>query len=108
LQLNQLKRTHLMPIAENDLRVLARASKLVKTSAEMTELWNTVKKEVRSLHEKLFYRPLLSAVSQLDRTDFALTSEQAAARLEAIGFRDPAGALKHISAMVTGVTRSAQ
>ncbi|MGB3413973.1 MAG: bifunctional [glutamine synthetase] adenylyltransferase/[glutamine synthetase]-adenylyl-L-tyrosine phosphorylase, partial [Microbacteriaceae bacterium] len=108
LQLRRMKRTHLLPTSDSELRILARASKLAKNAAEIQALWETAKKEVRSLHEKLFYRPLLTAVASLERNDFALSSEQASARLEAIGFRDPNGALNHIAAMVSGVTRSAQ
>src|SRR5690606_40610228 len=53
------------------------------------------------------YRPLLSAVAALPEEDFALSSDQAAARLGAIGFRDPHGALRHIGALTTGLSRRA-
>lgn len=107
IQLSRLQRTHLMPRDENALRVLARSSGLATTAAELGERWRTVKTEVRSLHERLFYRPLLSAVAALPEEGFALTSEQAAARLSAIGFRDPEGALRHIGALTSGISRRA-
>ena len=59
------------------------------------------------LHERLFYRPLLSAVAALPEDGYALTSEQAEARLAAIGFADPRGALHHIAALTGGVSRRA-
>ncbi len=107
LQLAGLRRTHLMPREEGALRVLARASGLAATAPELLERWQTVKTEVRSLHERLFYRPLLSAVATLPEEGFALTSEQAVARLAAIGFRDPEGALRHIGALTAGISRRA-
>lgn len=107
LQLARLKRTHLMPRDDNALRVLARASGQATTAAALTDRWRTVKTEVRTLHERLFYRPLLSAVAALPEEGFALTSSQAAARLAAIGFVDPDGALRHISVLTSGLSRRA-
>ena len=63
---------------------------------------------MRTLHERLFYRPLLSAVAALPEDGYALTSEQAEARLAAIGFADPRGALHHIAALTGGVSRRSQ
>ncbi len=105
LQLARLKRTHLMPRDDNALRALARASGLATTSAALMTKWRAVKTEVRTLHERLFYRPLLSAVAALPEEGFVLTSKQAAARLAAIGFRDPDGALRHIGVLTTGLSR---
>jgi glutamate-ammonia-ligase adenylyltransferase len=59
------------------------------------------------LHEKLFYRPLLDAVARLPGDVIRLTSAAAIERLEALGYVDPAGALRHIHALTTGVTRKA-
>jgi glutamate-ammonia-ligase adenylyltransferase len=108
LQLSRLRRTHLMPRDEDALRILARASGLAPTAGELVDAWQRVKQEVRGLHERLFYRPLLSAVAALPDDGYALTSEQAEARFAAIGFQDPAGALRHIAALTGGVSRRAQ
>ncbi|HEV7741990.1 MAG TPA: bifunctional [glutamine synthetase] adenylyltransferase/[glutamine synthetase]-adenylyl-L-tyrosine phosphorylase [Pseudolysinimonas sp.] len=108
LQLFRLRRTHLMPRDEEELRVLARASGLATTAEGLVDAWQRTKLEVRSLHERLFYRPLLSAVAALPDDGYALTSEQAEARLAAIGFADPRGALHHIAALSGGVSRRAQ
>lgn len=107
LQLSKLKRTHLMPRQEPELRVLARATGLANSAIELRNTWLEIKAEVHSLHERLFYRPLLSAVASLPEENFALTSEQAQARLAAIGFKDPAGALRHIAALTEGLSRRA-
>lgn len=107
LQLVQLRRTHLMPSDRDAVRVLARASGIATGASDLIDQWNRIKLEVRSLHERLFYRPLLSAVAALPDDGLALSSEQAIARLAAIGFRDPKGALAHIGALTGGVSRRA-
>ncbi|WP_348788018.1 bifunctional [glutamine synthetase] adenylyltransferase/[glutamine synthetase]-adenylyl-L-tyrosine phosphorylase [Leifsonia sp. NPDC080035] len=107
LQLRHLQRTHIMPRDEGDVRILARATGLATSAPQLMTRWNEIKHRVRGLHERLFYRPLLSAVAATPTEDFALTSEQAEARLAAIGFRDPRGALTHIGALTSGVSRRA-
>ena len=107
LQLSELSRTHLMPTSDDAIRILARATGLASTADELTTLWGAIKRAVRSLHEKLFYRPLLGAVAALRDDGLSLTSSQAEARLAAIGFRDARGALGHIQALTAGVSRSA-
>ncbi len=107
LQLSRLRRTHLMPTDPDALRVLARASGLAGTAEDLTAQWQRTKHAVRRLHERLFYRPLLSAVAALPDEGLALSSAQAEARLAAIGFRDPRGALNHIAALTGGVSRRA-
>ncbi|MFD4419901.1 bifunctional [glutamine synthetase] adenylyltransferase/[glutamine synthetase]-adenylyl-L-tyrosine phosphorylase [Agromyces sp. NPDC058484] len=107
LQLERLRRTHLMPRDPGRLRTLARSSGLARSAEELTSLWQSTRQRVRGLHERLFYRPLLSAVAALPAGGLELTSEQAEARLAAIGFRDPRGALAHIGALTAGVSRRA-
>ena len=107
IQLSELRRTHLMPESPETLRVLARSVE-VKLSAEglVTE-WERVKQQVRGLHQKLFYKPLLSAVAKLSDEGLELTDEQAFDRLSAIGFTDSKGALEHIRALTGGLSRRA-
>ncbi|MCS5719577.1 bifunctional [glutamine synthetase] adenylyltransferase/[glutamine synthetase]-adenylyl-L-tyrosine phosphorylase [Herbiconiux sp. CPCC 205763] len=107
MQLRQLSRTHLMPRDEAEQRVLARGSGLATSAGELIVRWTDIKVRVRNLHERLFYRPLLAAVAALSPDEQALTSAQAEARLAAIGFLNPAGALGHIAAMTAGVSRRA-
>ncbi|UOE45021.1 bifunctional [glutamine synthetase] adenylyltransferase/[glutamine synthetase]-adenylyl-L-tyrosine phosphorylase [Agromyces larvae] len=107
LQLARLRRTHLMPTDDAETRSIARASGLARTAEELIERWQATKQRVRGLHERLFYRPLLSAVAALPAGGLELTSEQAEARLAAIGFRDPRGALAHLAALTAGVSRRA-
>ena len=69
--------------------------------------WRLHAGQARQLHEKLFYRPLLEAVAALPGEATRLTPEAARDRLEALGFADPAGALRHIEALTSGVSRKA-
>lgn len=105
LQLEGLSRTHLMPRTPEGLRVLARSSGLADSGAKVWALWESVKREVRDIHVRLFYRPLLSAVAALPDEARILSTGQAHDRLLAIGFRDPAGALRHIAALTSGLSR---
>lgn len=107
IQLSAMRRTHLMPTDEKARRAIARAVALELTAEQLISRWEKVKLEVRDLHQQLFYRPLLSAVSGLSQEDLELTSAQAQDRLAAIGFGDTKGALSHISALTTGLSRRA-
>ncbi len=107
LQLRRLSRTHLMPTDPGELRALARASGLAADADDLVERWTGVRTRVRGLYQRLFYRPLLSAVAKLPADGLQLTSEAAAARLAGIGFRDPRSALAHIGALTEGVSRRA-
>ncbi len=107
LQLQKLRRTHLVPRDEANLRVLARSTGLATSAAGLTLRWSETKQRVRGLHERLFYRPLLSAVASLAADGLNLTSAQAEARLAAIGFLNTKGALAHIAALSGGVSRRA-
>ncbi|MFH8249913.1 bifunctional [glutamine synthetase] adenylyltransferase/[glutamine synthetase]-adenylyl-L-tyrosine phosphorylase [Microbacterium sp. B2969] len=107
MQLRNLRRTHLMPSKPDELRVLARASRLADSGPAVWQVWESVKREVRDIHVRLFYRPLLSAVAALPAEERTLSTEQAHDRLAAIGFADPAGALRHIAALTSGLSRKA-
>ncbi len=108
IQLYRLRRTHLMPTGEADLRRLGRALGHQRDPAvEVTRLWQAQAREVRRIHERLFYRPLLSAVARLSSDEARLAPEAARERLAALGFRDPAGALRNLEALTQGVARRA-
>ena len=107
LQLWRLSRTHLMPRTLEELRTLARASRLSETGEGIREIWEKIKREVREIHVRLFYRPLLSAVAALPEDERALSPAQAHDRLAAIGFRDPSGALRTIGSLTSGLSRKA-
>lgn len=108
IQLFRLRRTHLVPTGEDDLRRLARSLGMRAEGAEgLLERWRSTRREVRALHEELFYRPLLPATAQLSAEEASLAPEAAKARFQAIGYRDPAGAMRHVLALTEGVSRRA-
>ena len=112
LQLQRLRRTHRLPTDPTALRWLARSLGYHPNpygSAVDNFDYERVRyaRVVRDLHQKLFYRPLLQAVARLPADDARLTPAAARLRLEALGFADPAGALRHLEALTSGVTRRA-
>jgi len=136
LQLRQLRRTHLLPEDPVVLREIGRALRRMQLSptdtgiapdgadaaaaapaasasapgdpvAELIAGWRLHAGQARQLHEKLFYRPLLDAVARLPGEATRLRPEAAQDMLEALGYADPAGALRHIEALTGGVSRKA-
>ncbi|MBT2441491.1 bifunctional [glutamine synthetase] adenylyltransferase/[glutamine synthetase]-adenylyl-L-tyrosine phosphorylase [Streptomyces sp. ISL-36] len=108
IQLYRLRRTHLVPEDESDLRRLGRSLGLrTDPVAELNKEWKRHAAVVRRLHEKLFYRPLLDAVAQLTPGETRLSPKAAGQRLEALGYADPVAALRHLEALASGVTRKA-
>ncbi|WP_405661762.1 bifunctional [glutamine synthetase] adenylyltransferase/[glutamine synthetase]-adenylyl-L-tyrosine phosphorylase [Streptomyces sp. NBC_01166] len=108
IQLYRLRRTHLVPEDDADLRRLGRSLGLrTDPVAELNRAWRRHASVVRRLHEKLFYRPLLDAVAQLAPGESRLSAKAAVVRLEALGYADPAAALRHLEALSSGVSRKA-
>ena len=122
LQLRQLRRTHLLPEDPAVLREIGRAIRRLRLDHAVTprpavpagdpaqalvSQWRRHAGQARQLHEKLFYRPLLDAVARLPGEATRLTPAAAAERLEALGYVDPAGALRHLEALTSGVSRRA-
>ncbi len=107
MQLSQLRRTHVVPEDAEVLRALARSMGFRKEPvAELDRQWKRHGKEVRRLHEKLFYRPLLAAVAKLPGEEARLTPNAAKQRLSALGYLDPEDALRHLEALTSGVSRA--
>ncbi|WP_344317952.1 bifunctional [glutamine synthetase] adenylyltransferase/[glutamine synthetase]-adenylyl-L-tyrosine phosphorylase, partial [Streptomyces javensis] len=108
IQLHRLRRTHSLPRDETDLRRLGRSLGFrTEPVTELRAAWRRHAREVRRLHEKLFYRPLLDAVARLETGEARLSSQAAGRWLEALGYADPTGALRHLEVLVSGVTRNA-
>ncbi|MBR7837758.1 bifunctional [glutamine synthetase] adenylyltransferase/[glutamine synthetase]-adenylyl-L-tyrosine phosphorylase [Actinospica durhamensis] len=128
IQLFRLERTHLMPTDPASLRRIGRSLGFASDPAGQLRLtWQAHVRVVRQLHEKLFYRPLLSTVARLDATAVRLPAATgvgtstalpaadagrlsvaaARSRLTALGYADPAGALANIEALTTGLSRRA-
>ncbi|WAX80391.1 bifunctional [glutamine synthetase] adenylyltransferase/[glutamine synthetase]-adenylyl-L-tyrosine phosphorylase [Streptomyces sp. KMM 9044] len=108
IQLFRLRRTHLVPEDDADLRRIGRSLGLrTDPATSLNREWRRHASVVRRLHEKLFYRPLLDAVAQLAPGEARLSTEAARERLVALGYADPGAALRHLEALASGVTRKA-
>ncbi|HEX2416849.1 MAG TPA: bifunctional [glutamine synthetase] adenylyltransferase/[glutamine synthetase]-adenylyl-L-tyrosine phosphorylase, partial [Micromonosporaceae bacterium] len=112
LQLRRLRRTHRIPEDPTALRWLAqalgyRSGPRQSAVAGFRADWSAHAVRVRRLHEKLLYRPVLEAVAKVPTEALRLGPESARQRLEVLGFADPAGALRHIESLTSGVSRTA-
>jgi glutamate-ammonia-ligase adenylyltransferase len=107
IQLFRLRRTHVLPEADEDLRRIGRSLGYPEPVTELLSTWRHVAAAVRRLHERLYYSPLLEAVARIPTSELRLTTRAAEDRLQALGYDDPAAALRHIAALSQGVTRQA-
>jgi glutamate-ammonia-ligase adenylyltransferase len=107
IQLLKLKRTHLLPSDQGELRRIARSLDLKMSVDQLLALHERVRQEVATLHDSVFYRPLLTATAALSPGEVQLSSEDVLIRLSALGFSDPQGAVNHIAALTQGVSRRA-
>ena len=112
LQLLRLRRTHLLPDDRRQLRWLARSlgyrpDQRGEPADVLAAELSLHTRHVRRLHEKLFYRPLLNAVSRVPGDQLRLGPEAARGWLAALGFAAPEAALGHLSALTSGVSRTA-
>jgi [glutamine synthetase] adenylyltransferase / [glutamine synthetase]-adenylyl-L-tyrosine phosphorylase len=106
-QLLRLRRTHLLPTEPGELRRIARSLNPAWDVEVIERLWSKTRGEVASLHDTVFYRPLLAATAALTPGEVALSSEEISSRLTALGFRDTKGAMEHIRALSSGLSRRA-
>ncbi|HEY9264635.1 MAG TPA: bifunctional [glutamine synthetase] adenylyltransferase/[glutamine synthetase]-adenylyl-L-tyrosine phosphorylase [Mycobacterium sp.] len=113
LQLQRLKRTHLLPEADDDeaMRWLARAAHMRPDGRHdaLGVLREELKRQnhrVSRLHAKLFYQPLLESVGpdSLGLTD-GMSAESAERQLAALGYEGPQSALTHLAALTGGTAR---
>jgi glutamate-ammonia-ligase adenylyltransferase len=113
LQLQRLKRTHMLPAADDDeaLRWLARAAHVRPDGQHdaLGVLREELKRQnmrVSRLHAKLFYQPLLESVGQpaLGISE-GMTPEAAERQLAALGYEGPQSALTHLAALTSASGR---
>ncbi len=107
MQLRSMTRTHLLPRDDDGVRILARSAGYVDRGPEAWAEWERLRREVRSIHTRLFYRPLLAAVASVPDAERLLSPEQAHDRLAAIGFTNAKATLGHIAALTSGLSRKA-
>ncbi|WP_396915620.1 bifunctional [glutamine synthetase] adenylyltransferase/[glutamine synthetase]-adenylyl-L-tyrosine phosphorylase [Mycolicibacterium sp.] len=107
LQLQRLKRTHLLPDESDDeaYRWLARAAHVRPDGRHDAQgvLREELKRQslrVSRLHAKLFYQPLLESVGQpAVGIGAGMSAESAERQLAALGYEGPQSALTHLAAL---------
>jgi glutamate-ammonia-ligase adenylyltransferase len=108
LQLQRLKRTHLLPAPDDDeaMRWLARAAHVRPDGSHdrLGVLRDELKRHhlrVSRLHTKLFYQPLLESLAP-EGLEFSegMTPAAAERQLAALGYEAPHSALAHLSALI--------
>lgn len=109
LQLQRLKRTHMLPEPGDDeaLRWLARAAHMRPDGQHdalgvLREELKRQSQRVSRLHAKLFYQPLLESVEG-PAVEFSTTMSRPAAerQLAALGYEGPQSALTHLAALTS-------
>jgi len=107
LQLQRLKRTHMLPEADDEeaLRWLARAAHVRPDGRHdaLGVLREELKRQnlrVSRLHAKLFYQPLLESVGTVGIAE-GMTPEAAERQLAALGYEGPQSALTHLAALTS-------
>jgi glutamate-ammonia-ligase adenylyltransferase len=109
LQLQRLKRTHMLPEADDEeaLRWLARAAHMRPDGQHdaLGVLREELKRQsmrVSRLHAKLFYQPLLESVGGPSvELAASLTPAAAERQLAALGYEGPQSALTHLAALTS-------
>ncbi|KMO77516.1 bifunctional glutamine-synthetase adenylyltransferase/deadenyltransferase [Mycolicibacterium chubuense] len=111
LQLQRLKRTHLLPEDDDDeaMRWLARAAHIRPDGRHdaLGVLREELKRQshrVSRLHAKLFYQPLLESVGQT-ALGLGMSAESAERQLAALGYEGPQSALTHLAALTSSSGR---
>jgi [glutamine synthetase] adenylyltransferase / [glutamine synthetase]-adenylyl-L-tyrosine phosphorylase len=106
LQLQRLKRTHMLPAPDDDeaLRWLARAAHVRPDGQHdaLGVLREELKRQsvrVSRLHAKLFYQPLLESVGGSLELAPGMSAEAAERQLAALGYQAPRSALTHLAAL---------
>ena len=119
LQLANERRTHTIPDDERRQERLARslgyrAEGDVSAREPFLSELRAVQGQVRDLHAKLFYRPLLEshAAVSVDHAELVrprgMDDAAARDRLWALGFTDAAAALRDLRSLTAGMTRAAR
>jgi glutamate-ammonia-ligase adenylyltransferase len=108
LQLQRLKRTHMLPAPDDDeaLRWLARAAHMRPdgTHDALGVLREELKRHslrVSRLHAKLFYQPLLESIGGAVELGEHMSAEAAERQLAALGYQSPRSALTHLAALTS-------
>jgi glutamate-ammonia-ligase adenylyltransferase len=113
LQLEAGRQTHTLPESPAKREHLARGSRIRDTPERSAldvfeERCARTTSVVRTIHERLFYRPLMEAFAGVPSVRPTLSEQEADERLAALGFDRPPRVRQAIAAMTAGGTRRAK
>lgn len=114
LQIRDERQVYALPTNSTELEVLAKTLGIRgRTDTSATEIFEQTYREngavVRSIHERLFFRPLLEAFGAAPADDGAsLTDEAADERLAAFGFSDLRRARAGLAELTRGLSRASR
>ena len=104
IQLWDLRQTHELPDDPQRREQLGRSlGMLTDPSRQLEQRIGEVRSVVRDVHERLYFRPILDAL--VGSPSARLGMEQAALRLEALGFNDVAAAKRALEDLTAGLSR---
>lgn len=104
LQLWDLTQTHTLPQSNEDRERIGRSMGFITDPiGDLDRRLAQVRSEVRDLHERLYFRPILDSLAGV--TTARLDPEEARYRLSALGFKDLAAATKAFEDMTSGLSR---
>lgn len=107
IQLWDLRQTHELPVDPQRREQLGRSlGMLTDPARQLEQRIGEVRSVVRDVHERLYFRPILDAL--VGSPSARLGMEQAALRLEALGFNDVAAAKRALEDLTTGLSRRSQ
>jgi glutamate-ammonia-ligase adenylyltransferase len=102
VQLWELTQTHLVPESSADRDRVARSLGLT-SGGELDDRLGRVRGEVRDLHERLYFRPILDSLA--GSATARLGPDEATLRLAALGFKDVTAATRAFEDMTAGLSR---
>jgi [glutamine synthetase] adenylyltransferase / [glutamine synthetase]-adenylyl-L-tyrosine phosphorylase len=107
IQLWDLRQTHELPDDPERRAQLGRAMGMFTDPArQLEQKLAEVRSVVRDVHERLYFRPILEAL--VGSPSARLGVEQAALRLEALGFDDVKAARRALEDLTSGLSRKSQ
>ncbi|MGV0395643.1 bifunctional [glutamine synthetase] adenylyltransferase/[glutamine synthetase]-adenylyl-L-tyrosine phosphorylase [Corynebacterium uberis] len=114
-QLHRMRRTHLLPAAQDDAAMARLAAAAGFAAGEgrggVDKLKDAVRKARRlisQLHSRLFYRPLLRSVVSMSVDTLRLSPQAAKLQLAALGYKFPDRAFEHLAALAAGSSRKSK
>ena len=104
IQLWEIRQTHILPADPEALDRIGRSLGLPPPGrSTLPDRLAEVRRSVRDIHERLYFRPILDSLAGSPST--RLGPEQAALRLEVLGFTDVEGARIALAELTAGMSR---